>query len=71
MDKYRIDKNIKIPGGQAKLPINELEVGESFEFPLARRNSVQSRATRLKMLKNKEFAVKKIDAETARIWRVK
>lgn len=52
-------------------PMDRLEVGESYSFPLAKRASVQTTASRIKKEHGKEFTIKKIDDEVARVWRTK
>lgn len=70
IDIYQVDTAIPIPERKQKLPINLLEVGESFLFPGAERNRIQTRASQLKKA-GKEFTIKKQDNATARIWRIK
>lgn len=60
----------KAPGGKPRVfPVAELEVGESFEFPIEKRPTVQSSASHVKRDTGREFTVRKIDDVTGRIWR--
>lgn len=69
---YQVDSGVPIPQERLEqLPLEKLEVGESFLFPLAKRRSVQTVASRMKKEKGKEFTVRKMDENNARIWRTK
>lgn len=65
-----IDTGVPVPE-RVNYPIRELKVGESFVFPLEKRKIVQSRASVIKTDTGREFTVKKMNDETARIWRTK
>lgn len=67
---YNIDTGVPIPK-IVSMPLQSLEVGESFLFPLDMRRSVQTIASRTKRLTGKEYTVKKMDDNVARIWRKK
>lgn len=72
---YKIENDVPVPEDaqrpsiRAMVPIDELEVGDSVEFPLRLRTTVATTATRLKR-EGKVFTIKKIDEKSARIWRV-
>lgn len=72
---YKIDRDVPVPDDaqrpsiRAMVPIDELEVGDSVEFPLRLRTTVATTASRLKR-EGKGFTIKKIDEKSARIWRV-
>lgn len=69
---YSVDTGVPVPTDRSKqLPLNVLEVGESFLFPLDERNRVQTFASRLKSRRGKEFTIRKQDENTARVWRIK
>ena len=73
-NSFTIDKNVPLPerkpGREAKYPFGEMEVGVSFEFPLHKRNSIAPAARMWGRRFGTKFATRKIDAETARCWRV-
>lgn len=67
----KVDEGVPIPVQRISVPLDSLEVGQSFEFPLAKRSSVQSLASRLKKSTGKTFTVRTIDQNKARVWRTK
>lgn len=69
IEVYQIDTGVPVPG-TALPPIKELAVGESILFPLDKRNTVQSLASRLKRDMGRKFKIKKQDDANARVWRV-
>lgn len=69
-EEYPIDKNVPAPY-TVSIPLDDLEPGESILFPLDRRSSVQSLASRHKRLKGKEYIVRKTSETEARVWRTK
>ena len=71
IEVYEVDTAVPIPEARQRMPLNSLEVGESFLFPLSKRASVQTLTSKLKRDKDKEFVVKKQDNEVARVWRTK
>ena len=67
---YQVDTGVPVPAdSRGNLPLNMLEVGESFLFSLEDRNRVQTLASRLKSRHGKEFIVRKQDENNARVWR--
>jgi hypothetical protein len=69
---YQIDSGVPIPIGKyTRIPLYDLEVGDSFLFPFAKRSSVQSLASRIKRDTGKEYTIKKMDSENCRVWRTK
>lgn len=67
----KIDEGVPIPVQRISVPLDTLEVGQSVEFPIAKRSSVQSLASRLKKSTGKTFTVRTVDEEKARVWRTK
>lgn len=65
---YSIDNGIPLPEVK-RMPLNDMEVGDSILFPLNKRPNIQSVASRLKRETGKTFVVKKMDDNNARIWR--
>lgn len=63
-----IDTGIPVPD-RASYPIRDLAVGESFVFPLNKRGSVQTKASKIKAETGHDYTIRKIDNDTARIWR--
>lgn len=70
MDKYKIDNNVPLPEDKSIL-LTEMTVGDSILFPLDRRRSVASTASLLKRTGGKQFTIKKVDDNNARVWRTK
>lgn len=70
IEVYQIDTGVPLPG-TALPPIRQLAVGESILFPLNKRNTVQSLASRLKKETGREFKIQKQSDEAARVWRIK
>lgn len=73
---YKIDKDVPVPEApdpvelNSSMPLEDLEVGESFEFPADKRSYVQSRVSGLKRRKGLEFTVRRMDELTCRVWRI-
>lgn len=65
--EIKIDKNVPLPYQRTRYPFNEMNVGDSFLFPAAKRNSVASVSSRVT---EKKFCVRRIDDHYARCWRV-
>lgn len=70
----KIDKHIPLPppsqrGESVWSTIKELEVGESFAFDISKRATIQSYASRLNNALERRFVIRKIDENTARLWR--
>lgn len=71
IEVYQIESNVPMPDkGTSLPPIRKLEVGESILFPLVKRNTVQSLASRVKRETGRKFKVQKQDDKTARVWRI-
>lgn len=70
-EEYQIDRGVPLPGERLGPRLSKLEVGDSIEFELYRRPTVQSYASRVKRDTDKEFTIKKISDVSARIWRTK
>lgn len=68
---YQIESDVPIPDEPGSVPLDELDQGDSIAFPLEQRPTVQSRASKLKSQTGKEFTIRKLDEDTARVWRVK
>lgn len=69
---YQIDSGVPIPEEKyTRVPLEQLEVSDSIQFPISKRRSVASLASRLKKETGKEFTVKKMDERNCRIWRTK
>lgn len=67
---YQIDSGVPIPQGSfGRIPIADLEIGDSFLFPIEKRRSVQTIASRVKKDTGRDFTIKKMDDNTCRVWR--
>ena len=72
MSDYKIDKNIPIPYYEPyELPLREMQVGDSIEFPEKQRTSIASRASFLRRVEGLQFAIRKTGDGTCRVWRIK
>lgn len=67
----KVDSDIPVPPQREEYPFLEMEVGDSFEVKLAKRESVQTIASGIKRTTGKRFTVRKVDSDTCRVWRVK
>lgn len=68
----QIDKHVPLPpsngiGRPVKWPLADMEVGDSFIFPLRSRGNIAAKGLRFKP---KRFTIRKISETEARIWRV-
>jgi len=68
---FKIEEGVPIPDDRAKYPIAEMSVGTSFIFPLDKRNSVATLASKYRTLKGWKFTIKRINDKEGRIWRLK
>jgi hypothetical protein len=70
--EYTIDKGVPIPVRRAAdpVPVSKLKVGDSLVFPLAKRATVASNASRIKKVRGWEYTIKKISDTECRVWRV-
>lgn len=72
MSELKIEKGVPIPetqNGKRGLigTLNQLEVGDSMLYPLAKRTSISSAWLRIP---NKKFTSRAVDEQNIRIWRV-
>lgn len=73
---YVVESGVAVPDAGASWqyslpPLSVLDVGESVLFPIKLRRSVQTTVSRIKKANGREFVVRKVDAENARVWRTK
>jgi len=72
MSDYKIDKNVPIPdNGRLILPLREMQVGDSIEFPKNKRPNVANMVNFLSRIENLKFTIRKTGDETCRVWRLK
>ena len=68
--KLKIESGIAIPAHRGRDQymdaMREMKVGESFLFPLAKRNNIGGYGRSLGM----KFTTRAVDDETCRVWRV-
>jgi len=67
---YEVESNVPMPSGSLYKLVNELSVGQSFEFPSERSNTVRSYASRIKDTSGKVYKIMSIDDVSSRVWRV-
>lgn len=65
---HEIDSTVPMPETRG-LPISQLQVGESVAFPFSKHRSVRTRVSAIARKEGKKFTVRKIDADTGRVWR--
>jgi hypothetical protein len=66
---FKIVKDIPLPESKTQVPLNELDIGESFLFPIGLRAKVQVLASHMKKRQGKKYEVHKVDDKFARVWR--
>jgi len=74
MSEFKIEKNVEMPR-LGVYPFGIMEIGDSFTFPASERARVSSASSiyakkSAKKGNNMRFAVRRVDADTYRIWRV-
>ena len=71
VEVYKIERDIPVPKPLVgQLPLDRLEVGESFAFPLELRAKAQVMASQLKRRKDKEFTIRLVGVNECRVWRI-
>lgn len=69
---YSIDSGVPVPEDRyTRIPLTKLGVGDSILFPVSKRTSVASLASRYKKDTGKEFTIKKMDDNNCRVWRTR
>lgn len=71
---YQIDSDVPIPDEEEKirrqaLPLESLDIGESFVFPSEYRRYVQSKASVLKRRKGLGYTIRQEQEGACRVWR--
>ena len=71
---FKVDKGIEIPkrqrrGQRMNYPFESMEVGDSFEAPLADKNKIRPAASGYGKRHGKKFVTRETDAGTIRCWR--
>lgn len=66
---YTIDTGVPVKDRNTSPPLMQLEVGQSVLFPLQKRMSVQTTASKIKKETGKKFVIRKMDDDNARVWR--
>lgn len=71
MDEIKIEKGVPLPvqcvsGTPIADTMRKMEVGDSIVLPVAKRGGVASLASRLRI----KIAVRKIDNDSIRVWRI-
>jgi hypothetical protein len=69
--EFPIEDNVPIPVRRSwsSIPIEQLKVGQSIQFPLEKRASVQTVASRAAKETGRKFTVRKVNDSEARVWR--
>jgi len=74
MSEFKIEKNVEMPS-RGVYPFGIMEIGDSFLFPASERARVTSASSvyakkSAQKGNNMRFSVRRVDADTYRIWRV-
>ena len=67
---YKVEKGIPVKRPLHLYPFRDMEVGDSFAFPMEDYRKIISNAQAYRRGRDVRFAVRKIDDETGRCWRV-
>jgi hypothetical protein len=74
VEEFKVDRNVPVPEEPVTrkqlFPLEQLDVGESIEFPQEHRRYVQSTVSTLKRRKGLEFTVRKVTDTACRVWRI-
>lgn len=71
-ETYPVDKSVPLPdksGPSRKYPFHKMEVGDSFAYPAAERNSVSGAAWHAAKVLGRKFVTRK-HGDGYRVWRV-
>jgi len=68
---FKIDKNVELPTVKSTYPYKDMEIGDSFEFPISERNKVSSSCSIYGKNNNRKYAVRSISDSRYRCWRIK
>lgn len=69
IEVYQVDSAVPLPDGKQPLPLRQLNIGESFVFPIERRASISSMATIFGKKTDRKFTIRKEGDNLCRIWR--
>lgn len=72
MSDFQIIKNAPMPSRCASrnaYPFREMEIGDAFDVPFSLKDKVSASASYFGTRYGKKFSVRKIDAETLRVFR--
>lgn len=71
MEEIKIEKGIPLKK-MAKYPFAEMEVGDSFSISIESRTKISSAVTNYKLMNpEKDFATRRVNENTLRVWRTK
>jgi len=71
IEVYKIESGVPMADYNVLPPLDLMDVGDSVVFPIKKRPSVQTVASRLKKEQGKEFTVRRLDQDSGRVWRTK
>lgn len=69
--KIEIKKGIPIPVKKEKYPFRDMEIGDCFEFPKEKYNTINSACQFYAKKHNVKFTVRNIDGNIIGVWRIK
>lgn len=71
MSTYKIEKDVFMPKQTNKYPLWDMEIGDSFSFPMKERVNIAGTASAYARRSNKKWSTRKINDRLGRIWRIK
>jgi hypothetical protein len=64
-----IEKEIPLPTPRMKYPFEQIDIGDSFEFPIVKRSCISQAAKKASSIFGMKFTIRKITQDKGRIWR--
>lgn len=71
MSEFKVQKGVKMPAPRVKYPWRQMKVGDSFAAPIRSHQSVRTAASQTGKRLGTRYAVRKVNAKSVRVWRVK
>ena len=68
---FKVEKNIEMPFKQILYPWKEMEVGDSFKFPIENLANIRGAASYRQRTYHEKYTVRTINENTGCCWRLK
>lgn len=68
--QFKIERGIPLPARRNKYPFAEMQIGDSFSAPLSEERRLSASAAARGFAIGAKFSVRRVDADTVRVWRV-